>query len=468
MLKAVGKECDIEAAQAKSQMNLITPLRVRRKWADNFKYTPRILYDIFFGERGWGLTPKVLTESGQKEKKLLEKKLGLGRDELSVTKYLADIPQDQRYKKVSTSIDEHLKMFSSHAEAGPFLTNLRTKNKAEKIKSSYIDGFLKHLRPDGRFHPSYGLYVGSLYEWAKGGDKDNAGANTGRTSAKNPHVQTIPKRGKWAKKLRACYPAPEGEQLFNVDFSQGELKITACLADDPTMLQAYRDGQDLHLKTGARMAGISYEAGKALEENDPDEYERIRYGAKACNFGFVYRQSPGGFVNYAFREWDLEIPLPEAERQHKEFFDLYDRLHRWHNTYVQYAHKYQMVRNPLGRVRHLPLIKSKNRKLSSMAERQAINSPVQSTLSDLCLWAISIAELDMRLDREGLQIIGMTHDSIYGYIPIGQEHVVKRLADMMANLPIEDVFEWKPQLQFTVDAELGPTMGAMEKFDLAA
>jgi DNA polymerase I-like protein with 3'-5' exonuclease and polymerase domains len=127
-----------------------------------------------------------------------------------------------------------------------------------------------------------------------------------------------------------------------------------------------------------------------------------------------------------------------------------------------------MVRNPLGRVRHLPLIRSKNRKLASMAERQAINSPVQSTLSDLCLWTIAMAELELNLDREGLQIVGMTHDSIYGYIPIGQEHVVGTLADTMANLPIEDVFEWKPQLQFTVDAELGTGMGDLEKFVPAA
>jgi hypothetical protein len=280
MLRTVGKECEVEAAEAIAAMNTITPLRVRRKWGLKFKYTPRILHDIFFGNHhGWRLTPKVLTESGKKAKKILEKQEGLRRDEMPISEYLATVPADQQYKKVSTSIDDHLKMFSKHEQAGAFLKELRTKNKAEKIQSSYVDGFLKHLRPDGRFHPSYGLYVGSVYEWAKGGDKDKAGANTGRTSAKNPHVQTIPKRGKWAKKLRACYPAPPGERFFNVDYSQGELKIGACLSDDPTMIQAHPEGQDLHLKTGARMAGISYEEAQKLETEDPDRYERIRYGA---------------------------------------------------------------------------------------------------------------------------------------------------------------------------------------------
>lgn len=462
-LRSVGEECDVAAEEHRLAMNRQIPRRIKLKYAEEWSAKPRQLADLFFGETGWGLEPKVLTTKAPVQ----YIQVGEGRRKRRETpkEFIARMESEGEnwLKWVSTSVKEHLKAFADHPEAGPFIKHLRERNRAEKIKSSYVNGFLPHLRSDGRFHPTYGLYRGSVFEFGKKGDDDTAGTNTGRTSAKAPHVQTIPKRGVWAKKLRACYPAPEDSDFFNVDYSQGELKIAACLADEPTMIQAYLDGEDLHLKTGSRLAGIEYQEGQALEEKDPDRYERVRYGAKAANFGKIYDQSPEGYVDYAFREWDIIMSLEESKRIDEEFFGLYNRLRRWHVTYKDYARKYGLVVSPLGRVRHLPLVYSKDRRLASKALRQAINSPVQSTLSDMCLWSIAIAELDEELWRDGLQIVGMTHDSIYGYCPKGDPGVVYSLAAIMEGLDLEGVFAWEPQLDFTVDVEIGSTMGDGKK-----
>jgi DNA polymerase I-like protein with 3'-5' exonuclease and polymerase domains len=95
------------------------------------------------------------------------------------------------------------------------------------------------------------LFNGSAFE----GKDDDGGTDTGRTSAVDPAVQTIPKHNKWAKRLRKCYPSPPGYRFFQADFSQGELRLAACAANEPNMLDAYKAGKDLHCVTGSSLAG---------------------------------------------------------------------------------------------------------------------------------------------------------------------------------------------------------------------
>ncbi len=440
-LRAVGAEAETRAEAAIQDMFALTPVWVKRRRSgatgDRLKFTPAVLKDIFFGEDGWNLTPRVETE---------------------IT------------KEPSTSVDDHLKMFSDHPDAGPFLDALKRKNKAEKINSSYVTGFLKHLRPDGRFHPTYGLYVGSQWE----DDQDDLGAKTGRTSAKNPHVQTIPKRLKpgdfnWPKALRSCYPAPPGRLIGEIDYDQGELKICAMLAQEPTMLQLFRDGQDMHLKTGAEMGGLTYEEAQLLEESDPSQFKFLRYGSKAVNFGKVFAQSPRGFVRYAYKQWDLTYSLEESEEIHRVFFKTYGRLKAYHNHQIQHAKEFGYTRNPFGRVRHLPLINSKNRGAAAQAARQAVNSDIQSTLSDMGLWSIAIADEEGLIDA-GLDIFLFCHDAVLFYFddtPQGWE-LVARMKWIMENLPYRSLVDWEPDLKMTTSLEVGPNLAALEKHDLAA
>jgi DNA polymerase I-like protein with 3'-5' exonuclease and polymerase domains len=109
------------------------------------------------------------------------------------------------------------------------------------------------LRPDGRLHPSYMLYHGAF----NNDEDDESGTVSGRLAAKDPAIQTLPKRTPWAKRLRECYEAPEDCLCFDADFNQLELRLAACIAPEPKMLAAYQEGMDLHSITAATMAGMA-------------------------------------------------------------------------------------------------------------------------------------------------------------------------------------------------------------------
>lgn len=453
-LRAVGAEAAQDVEDAERDLVRMTPVPIRRKHAERLSFKPKVIQEIFFGPRGWGLKPVVPTKEAPK-----------------------DALEEGRWEYASTSVDDHLKMFKQHREAGPFITRLRDRNRASKVKSSFVDGWLKYLRPDGRFHPTFQLHVGAMFD--KGDESDDSGAVTGRLAVKNPAGQTLVKKTKpgqknWAKPLRKCYPAPPGKLMFENDYEQGELKIAACFSQDPVMLEAFRQGQDLHLLTGCEVNKITYEEGLRLKASDDPadkaQIGHVRYGAKAVNFGKIFAQSPQGFVNYAFKQWDLDYSLEESVEIDRLYFGKYKMLRPWHASYIEFAKEHGYVVNPFGRVRHLPLIYSKDQFLRGRAGRQAINSPVQSTLSDMCLWSIARAEFEEELDRQGMEIVLQVHDAIIGYVPDTSAglDLVKRLAWIMANLPITEFCGWEPQLQFTADAGVGPNWAELEKLPLAA
>ena len=269
---------------------------------------------------------------------------------------------------------------------------------------------------------------------------------------------TLPKHTKWAGLLRSCYISPPGYVFFQVDFSQGELRITACHANEYTMLAAYKKGIDLHAMTGSGLSGYSLDEFLSFKgtEDKGHIFDDFRFKAKAANFGLVYGMQSKGYREYARTGFDLDLSLAEADGQRNLFFNTYPELKFWHVRQVEEAHRNKSVRSPLGRVRNLPLIDSKNWSVASKAERQAINAPIQSTLSDLCMW--SMVKVRERYSMEEVWLAGMTHDSIYGYLP--EEHYKERLAEIkyiMENLPLKDKFQWEPQIPFPVDVEISHT-----------
>lgn len=420
MLEAKIDECHREI------LNLF-PRKLKMKYADKENlFTPAIIKQYLFSPYGLNLKPKMTTPTG-----------------------------------LPTIKEDHLKMFTGVPEAAEFLKWYKELNSASKSLSTYVVGFAEHIRPDGRFHPSYALYKGDLY----GSGGDEAGTNTGRLSAQDPAVQTIPKRTKWAKHLRRCYPAPEGYDFWQIDYSEGELRVAACIADEPRMIEAYNKGLSLHAKTGALLSGRDIEGFLALKEEDKDLFSSLRTKAKAANFGLLYGLQAQGYKEYARVGFELELTMAEAEEHRRLFFDAYPELEIWHTRFTNMAHRYGEVESPLGRVRHLPLIHSNDWKLRSKAERQAINAPVQGCLSDLCL--LGAVYVRQRFTPKEVWIAGMTHDSLYGYIP--KEHTMERLREMkyiMENLPLKQKFNWEPQIPFIVDAEVGPNMADLEEVDL--
>lgn len=351
----------------------------------------------------------------------------------------------------------HLQSFQDHPEAGEFVTALKEFNALKKLHSTYYVGWLKHLSDDGLFHPTYWLH--------RAGMGDEGGAVTGRSSVTDPALQTLPKHSQVAKRLRKCFPAPPGHYVAGLDYSQGELRIVACVANEKTMLKVYADGGDLHAVTAAKMLEMDLNEFMAKAENDPVWYELARRNGKAGNFGLVYGMSADGFVNYAWDTYGVKLSYEEAETQRDTFFETYPRLLGYHKTQSSLVKQHKEVMSPLGRVRHLPHIASEDQFYSGKARRQAINSPIQSTLADMSFW--SIARLHQHFPN--IWVWGNIHDQNLLYVPIdGWEEQIEQAKEVMENLPFEESFGWHPQLKFPVDALVGPNLGELYdvgKFD---
>lgn len=377
-----------------------------------------LLTDFMFSPMGLNLTPKVVTA-----------KTGAP----------------------STAMD-HLLLFKDVPEAADFVALLSDFSSATKTMGTYVTGFQKHIRSDGRFHPSYWFFAGNK-------DEGEGGTVTGRLSCKDPAFQTIPKHTKWAKPLRKCFVAPEGYLVLENDYSQGELRVIACIANEANMIQAYMEGKDLHAVTSGRFAGYDYEQMMELKINNPELFDKIRQLGKAGNFGLIYGMGAEGFNAYAETNYGVKLTMEESNNFRNSFFDTYSSLPDYHKEYKAHAHKYGYVRSPLGRIRHLPLIDTPNREMRSGAERQAINSPVQSALSDMMLWCAAIA--NKRGWFKETPMFGCVHDAKYTYVPEDNwEFYAAREKELMENLPFHEV-GWNPQLQFTADGKIGKNMAKL-------
>ena len=382
--------------------------------------------DFMFSPMGLNLKPKMFTEK----------------------------PDKDGIKRPSTAM-EHLEMFADVPAAKPFIDVIRQDSGVVKTYDTYVVGFLEYLRSDGRFHPTYFLFVGDQ-------EDDEGGARTGRLSCKRPAFQTVPKHTFWAPRIRRCFPAPPGFVVVERDYSQGELRVIACIADETNMIAAYKAGRDLHIETAAPFAGYTYAQLVALEQTDLHTFEETRQLGKAGNFGLVFGMYEDGFIAYARSNYGVELTREQAHDFRESFFHRYPKLTSYHTAYKDFARKNKHVRTPLGRVRHLPLIKSPNRDVASKAERQAINSPVQGTLTDMVLWTIALEQ------QCGLAAVapcfGACHDSILNYVPEDQvDHVVTWQLEIMESLPFDKV-GWSPQLKFVADAKFGQNWGQLQKF----
>ena len=418
----------------------LLPQKIRTKYRDRIEeqlaegkspLLPSILKEYFFTPNGLNLKPKEVTpKTGE-----------------------------------PTMKKSHLRQFADNPHAALMVSTLTEMDSAAKTLSTFVEGFLRHLRPDGRFHPSYMLFHGGFNDDAD----EESGTVTGRLAAKDPAIQTLPKKTKWAKRLRECFVAPKGKVCISADYSQGELKVVACVAPEKTMIAAYEQGLDLHAVTGAKLAQV--ELAEFLKWKDSTDtalahaYEVNRTNAKPANFGLLYGMGVEGFQAYAWANYGIKLTYEEAEKMRNAFFELYPGLLGYHDRQREIFRLTEMVRSPLGRIRHLPMIRSWDRMVKSKAERQAINSPIQSCLNDMLLWAV--AEIDAVYPNGEIETVATIHDALIAYVPEDNVELwAGRVVQLMANLPLHEV-GWKPQLKFTADVEAGPNLANMKKLKVA-
>jgi DNA polymerase I-like protein with 3'-5' exonuclease and polymerase domains len=349
--------------------------------------------------------------------------------------------------KPSVSTKDHLSYFKKV----PFVAELMTYIKEDKMLNTYLKGFWKYLK-DGRIHPNYNFLT-----------------KTGRSSSREPNGQNFPKRGDSAKKFRECFVAPEGYVILEIDYSQIELRIVAAVSGDPAMIKIYKDGGDIHALTGAMVIG-----GVSLEEFFNLSKERrseLRYQAKSYNFGLIYGMSANGFKDYAETEYGIIITLEDAIKSRKKFFNTYSSLVPWHNAVGDFVKKHGYVRSYTGRKRNLPEIFSQDEKYASQAKRMAINSPIQGFGSELgCMTASRMADPynDVMHHNEDVLLAGFVHDAIVAYVK--KDKVLegcRKVKKFMEDNPLKEWFGVELPVPIIAEAAIGANLANLVEIDSA-
>ena len=253
--------------------------------------------------------------------------------------------------------------------------------KLSKLKSTYIDALPPLIdERTGRIHPSF----------------HQLGAATGRLSASQPNVQNIPIRGEQGARIREAFVPAEGRILVSADYSQVELRIVAHYSGDASLVEAFRNGEDIHRRTAAEVARIP------LEEVSDEQRAR----AKAVNFGIIYGSTAFGLSQ------QLGIAAGEAQETIDAYFDRYQGVRRFLDETTARAKKDGFVRTWMGRRRNLPDLNSRNRVLRQAAERMATNTVIQGTAADLIKKAM--VEVDQILMAEKIEatMILQVHDEL--------------------------------------------------------
>lgn len=294
---------------------------------------------------------------------------------------------------------------------------------ANTLNKMFLNRWDNDLGSDKRIHPSFGM----------------TNVRTGRTSCSNPNLQQVPRN----RDVRGLYTAPKGKLFFEADYSQLELRIAADYANDPTMLDIYKNNGDIHTTTAKLMTN----------GRQPTKEERNK--AKAVNFGFLYGMSARTFVTYAYDSYKQVFTQAEANAFREAFFAKYSRLLEWHKEMELLCEAEGGVANRFGRFRKLPDIYSQNRFERGRAARCAINTPVQGTGSDILISAMT--EIHQKYKSEGVKIIGTVHDSILGeFNEEDKDWIVPEIARIMAHPKIMDKFGVELKVPLEVDVGVGP------------
>jgi DNA polymerase I len=272
----------------------------------------------------------------------------------------------------------------------------------QKLKSTYLDALPELLSPvDGRIHSSFNQAV----------------AATGRLSSTNPNLQNIPIRTARGREIRKAFvPRGEGFTILSADYSQIELRIMASFAKDESMIEAFRNGRDIHATTAAKIFNVP------LEEVSSD----MRRKAKTANFGIIYGISAFGLSQR------LDIPRKEAAEIIEAYFQEFPTVKQYMDDVIMQAREAGYVETIMGRRRYLRDINSQNATMRGMAERNAINAPIQGSAADII--KIAMVRIHNWLTQENLKtkMILQVHDELVFDVYQEELDLVKeKVADLM-------------------------------------
>ena len=262
----------------------------------------------------------------------------------------------------------------------PLVADVLTYRQYAKLKSTYADGLLKVIDPDGRIRTSFQMTVTA----------------TGRLSSTEPNLQNIPTRTELGSKMREMFVAAPGHVLVDADYSQIELRLRAHISGDTAMQQAFLSGADFHTVTAARVFHVPQD----------QVTHQMRSRAKAVNFGIVY-----GISAFSLSQ-DIGVTVQEAKEYMDRYFATYTGVKQYMTDVVDKAREQGYVETLWHRRRALPELKSSNFNMRSFGERVALNMPIQGTAADII--KLAMVRVHSRLAREGLaaRLIMQVHDEL--------------------------------------------------------
>ena len=298
-------------------------------------------------------------------------------------------------KKTKTGWSTNADVLEKLRYDAPIVADVLRYRQYAKLKSTYVDGLMKVIEPDGRVRTSFQMTVTA----------------TGRLSSTEPNLQNIPTRTELGSQLRRMFTAPEGCVLVDADYSQIELRLLAHIAGDTEMQAAFRSGEDFHTVTASRVFHVE------PQEVTPE----MRRRAKAVNFGIVY-----GISAFSLAQ-DIGVSVAEAKAYMERYFETYQGVRQYMTDVVAKAEQDGYVQTLMHRRRALPELKSSNFNMREFGKRVALNMPVQGTAADIM--KLAMVRVHHRLKREGLRarLLMQVHDELIVECPASEREQVERL-----------------------------------------
>lgn len=298
-------------------------------------------------------------------------------------------------KKTKTGWSTNADVLDKLRYEHPIVEDVLTYRQYTKLKSTYADGLLKVIEPDGRIRTNFQMTVTA----------------TGRLSSTEPNLQNIPTRTELGSQMRRMFVADEGNVLVDADYSQIELRLLAHMAGDKTMQQQFLSGADFHTATAAKVFHLP-----------PEEVShQLRSRAKAVNFGIVYGISPFSLSQ------DIGVSVAEAKDYMERYFATYQGVKQYMSDVVEKAREQGYVETLLHRRRDLPELSSSKFNLRAFGERVALNMPIQGTAADVM--KLAMVRVFERLKKEKLQakLIMQVHDELIVECPAHEREQVEAL-----------------------------------------
>lgn len=306
----------------------------------------------------------------------------------------------------------------------PIIGLLLERTKWSRYDRAFFGAYDELMDENDRIHTTFRLHgtvTGRLSSGKADAEKVQARVERGVNLQQTPRDRFI----------RGVYGSPPGYTFISSDYSQVEFRLAAMLADAQSVVQLYASGQDVHLVMAQRLTG------KPAHEITKEERKR----AKWINFGFVYGMGWATFIDTVWRGYQVRVSEAEAKIARRTFFQTFPEFLAWHERQREFARQHGYVTSLLGRVRHLPNIRSSSKTIKAEAERQAINSPVQSLASDMTLLSTLLVTEELRASNVDGRLIGTVHDeALYEVADRDLPRALPIIHSTMENLPLQRMF----------------------------